>query len=386
MKPGGKRRRVAGIVAAAAVAPACATSPQAAPALACTTVPVGRAPAAGAGGQRSGWDMPPVTGSLAGIAARSPGSAVAVGWTGNAAHGRALVALWNGTAWRTLSSRALPRVSFLFAVALFPGGAWAVGEQGNGDNGGQPLALMVRVTGATVRQVPVPPAFGLTDVAATSATDAWAVGGAPQGAQEILHWNGTAWTRAQLPAADAGGIEGVAATSRTNAWAVIYPESGRLPKIAHWNGSRWADVAAPDIGMRYRLGGVAAASARNVWAAGSARSGALILHWDGLRWTCAALSPIGNGRRAIGNVAVSASSADNAWVAGVYSSYGQADRVVALHWNGHRWTQVMTRLPGQPSYLYYVQGVAVIPQSGGAWAVGSADDVRTLMLHWNGTA
>jgi len=314
--------------------------------------------------------MPPVAGSWGGIAARSSSSAVAVGWTGNASTGRALVALWSGTAWRTLSSRALPRVSFLFAVALFPGGAWAVGSKGNGENGGDILPLIVRVTGTTVRQAPVPRTGGeLTDVAATSATDAWAVGGGALVAPLIWHWNGTAWTRAQLPAADAGAVDGVAlaASSRTNAWAVIDPQSGSLPKIAHWNGSRWADVAAPVIGMRYRLGGVAATSARNVWAVGFTRSSAVILHWNGRRWTCA-LSP-NNGLNA-----VSTSSADSAWAVG-----GAA----TLNWNGRSWTQVPTP---QPSYLYYLRGVAIIPHSAGAWAVGSMGNLRTLMLHWNGTA
>jgi hypothetical protein len=256
---------------------------------------------------------------------------------------------------------------------------------------------MVRVTGSTARQVPVPRTdygSGLGGVAASSATDAWATG-VGIGGPLLWHWNGTAWTRAPLPAG-AGSVRAVAATSRTDAWALIGPAgsdvAGVSPRsgnarIVRWNGTRWGGaVAAPDIGMSYILGGLAATSARDVWAAGSTRSGALILHWDGLRWACAALSPIGHGRRVIGDVAVSASSPDNAWVGGVYSSSGQADRVVALHWNGARWTQVMTPLPGQSSYLFYVQGVAVIPQSGGAWAVGSADDVRTLMVHWNGTA
>jgi len=31
-----------------------------------------------------------------------------------------------------------------------------------------------------------------------------------------------------------------------------------------------------------------------------------------------------------------------------------------------------------------LNGVAVIPGSGSAWAVGNAD-AKTLMLHWNGT-
>jgi len=181
--------------------------------------------------------LPPVRGGLGGVAARSSGSALAVGWTFGAtgSHQRTLVALWNGAVWRTLSSRALPRESALGAAALFPGGAWAVGEKDMAENGRVFFPLMVRVTGTTVRQVPVPrTTYGgsLSDVAATSAADAWAVGfeatiGGGGGPGLILHWNGTAWTRAPLPATVRNGLfTGVAATSRTNAWAVIDPEGG----------------------------------------------------------------------------------------------------------------------------------------------------------------
>ena len=43
----------------------------------------------------------------------------------------------------------------------------------------------------------------------------------------------------------------------------------------------------------------------------------------------------------------------------------------------------MTRQTDPGSALF---GVAAIPQSGRAWAVGSTGGHETLMLHWNGTA
>jgi hypothetical protein len=76
-------------------------------------------------------------------------------------------------------------------------------------------------------------------------------------------------------------------------------------------------------------------------------------------------------------VAVSASSADNAWAVGWSGA-----ATLAVHWNGHTWKQFMTPQPGQGNSLL---GVAVIPKSGRAWTVGSTD-AGTLMLHWNGTA
>src|SRR6266851_8149505 len=247
MKPSNTHRRLAGIVAVAALAAGCTASPPAAPRLACTTLPIASGPAAGTSGQGSGWDLPPVRGGLGGVAARSSGSALAVGWTFGAtgSHQRTLVALWNGAVWRTLSSRALPRESALGAAALFPGGAWAVGEKDMAENGRVFFPLMVRVTGTTVRQVPVPrTTYGgsLSDVAATSAADAWAVGfeatiGGGGGPGLILHWNGTGWTRALSPkthrAFSDRFLAGVSASSADNAWAVGGSDTGTL--ALHWN-------------------------------------------------------------------------------------------------------------------------------------------------------
>jgi hypothetical protein len=291
--------------------------------------------------------------------------------------------LWDGAAWKTLSSRTLPPASDLTGVALFPGGAWAVGETGMANHGRDFFPFMVRVTGKAVQQVPIPrtPYGGaLNEVAATSAVDAWAVGfeantGGGSGPALILHWNGMAWTRVRLPVTlvrDLGATDDVAASSRTNVWMVGYFPA-RQPRIVHWNGRRWGDIAGPLIGTRYDLVGVATTSARNVWAVGNTASSAVLLHWNGLKWTCA-LRP---KMRSPNLFAVSALSADDAWAVG-----GNFGRAMALHWNGHTWRQVMTPRLGSENFL---QGVAVIPRSGSAWAVGSGPD-GTLIFHWNGTA
>jgi hypothetical protein len=381
MKPGSKYRRLAGVVAVAAVTAACATSPSAsppgAPVVACTTLPIASAPAAGTGGQpaRAGV-LPP---GVRAVAAASPGSAWAVGAPPpGVLPDKGVAAYWNGATWTTFSPRGLPRLSALGAVAAFPGGAWAVGEYGltqHGDGGGVARLLIVRLTGTTMRRVPVP---GLTDgdladVAATSATNAWAVAAG----QLILHWNGTAWTRAPLPAGMRDGVfTAVAASSATNAWAVTY--AGRHPPpILHWNGRRWRQVANPDIGRPYALSDVATTSAHQVWAVGSSPEGAsraLLLHWNGRRWTCALTRQVHPPKFPDLHLdAVSAASAGNAWAVG--SFFDTADRALALHWNGHTWKQVATPQLGS------MNDVTFVPRSGAAWAVGGG-----LLLHWNGTA
>jgi hypothetical protein len=90
-------------------------------------------------------------------------------------------------------------------------------------------------------------------VAATSATDAWAVGltQAAGGtfAPLIERWNGTAWMVAASDTAGAGALLGaVAATSANNAWAVggtTFPTSGVGTFIERWNGTAWKEVASP---------------------------------------------------------------------------------------------------------------------------------------------
>jgi len=81
-------------------------------------------------------------------------------------------------------------------------------------------------------------------VAATSASDAWAVGTAGSNRTLIERWNGTAWKRVPSPSPDATDrLSAVAATSARNAWAV-----GDTSKINHgssetlilrWNGTSW---------------------------------------------------------------------------------------------------------------------------------------------------
>jgi hypothetical protein len=97
----------------------------------------------------------------------------------------------------------------------------------------------------------------------------------------------------------------------------------------------------------------------------------LILHWNGRSWTCARI--LRHGFPSSTLVAVTASSPDNAWAAGETS----AENTLALHWEGHSWKQVITRPPG------FLHGVAIIPHSSNAWAVGGGP---TLVVHWDGTA
>jgi hypothetical protein len=61
------------------------------------------------------------------------------------------------------------------------------------------------------------------------------------GAQTLIaRWNGTAWSRVPSPNPVGGSsLSGVAATSTTNAWAVGCTSNCAKTLILRWNGTAW---------------------------------------------------------------------------------------------------------------------------------------------------
>ena len=154
-----------------------------------------------------------------------------------------------------------------------------------------------------------PELYGVT---ATSARNAWAVGyknvetvlnGISYSTQEtlILHWNGKAWKQVPSPNPRTSyglwddQLNGVAATSTSNAWAVgtedipgVSATSGSYTMILRWNGKAWKRVHSPNpfCSTCDSLYGVAATSTRSAWAVGTVNVGGevMILRWNGKRW------------------------------------------------------------------------------------------------------
>ena len=112
------------------------------------------------------------------------------------------------------------------------------------------------------------PTFGggvnLIAVASLPSGRSWAVGlsGSGDGPTSgvILQWTGTAWTRVPIPdlGSDDGGLFGLAATSRSNAWAVGWESAGGNPAgtpkivILRWNGTAWSDPSPSPVRPRRR--------------------------------------------------------------------------------------------------------------------------------------
>jgi hypothetical protein len=123
-------------------------------------------------------------------------------------------------------------------------------------------------TNVPLKSLPGPDSSGLSGVADISAASVWAVGCTDgcfnEGNPQIERWNGTSWKQNAAPVTPSAiyALSGVAATSASNVWAVggggaVTFESAA---IAHWNGHAWK--LYPGI-TRALLAGVAATSPDN---------------------------------------------------------------------------------------------------------------------------
>jgi hypothetical protein len=272
-------------------------------------------------------------------------------------------------------------------AALSARDAWAVGEIAVSGH-----TLILHWNGKRWQRVRSPSPSGQGDgliaVAATSASSAWAVGSA--GSSRILsttlieHWDGRTWKHVPSPAPQPGcggcqfpgdSLFGVAATSASNAWAV--GTTGRGALIERWDGTSWRWVRGPAAAAPGgALHAVAARSATDAWAVGTIDGTTLTEHWDGKTWTRV---PSPSPARAVaGNVLTSVAtiSASDAWAAGY-----AGNNTVLLHWDGRSWTGVPAPSPGaEPEFL----GVAAT-SAHSAWAVGLGGGDHTLIVAWDGT-
>jgi hypothetical protein len=274
--------------------------------------------------------------------------------------------------------------------------AWAVGYSGSLTS---PKPLIVRWNGTAWKQVPSPAPAGsvLNGVAAISATSAWAVGQTGAGKALIERWNGKAWAQVPSPVAGAfSGLDGVAAVSATSAWAVGGTSSGGTAKtlILRWNGKAWKQTLSPTAAGGAGLFGVAAVSATSAWAVGSANPGpttrTLIVRWDGTAWKQVP-SPSPGAPNPDTLRGVAAGSAGGIWAVGctTCATASGFNGPLIEGWNGKAWAQTPT--PGLGTTGGILTGVAAVSATS-AWAVGGTESgvgasevITTLIARWNGT-
>lgn len=325
-------------------------------AAAVVTLSAASAPAIASGGWKL-WKSPNAGGSdenyLVGAAATSSTNAWAVGYYEDPS-ARTLIERWNGTGWevqRSPNQGGRNRENWLYGVAATsPTNAWAVGHVGHTD----------------VRTL-------------------------------IEHWNGVAWKMQPSPnpggSAHSDRLAEVAGTSPTDAWAVGHYRDGNANRtlIEHSDGAAWRVQPSPNLGgiPNGQLYGVAATSSTDVWAVGhywnGSASQALIEHWNGTAWTVQPSPNRGGSSRINSLFGVAATSPTNAWAVG-HSRNGRADQTLIEHWNGTAWSVQPSPDPGGSTRRNILTRVSAESPTD-AWAVGSYADgttIRTLVEHWNG--
>ncbi len=280
-------------------------------------------------------------------------------------------------AWRPLAlvSAVVVTVSVSGPVRAAPSGSWTI------------------VPAATVAG-----SVFLHKVAATSSTDAWAVGYSSPCCNHVRglveHWDGAAWSRVASPNPGTdNGLGAVTAISSTDAWAVGSFVSADLVSntlVEHWDGTSWSVVPSPNIpNTNPSLAAVSALGGSDVWAVGSVSKGGtiertLVMHWDGSTWSIVPSPGCGGTHDYLYGVAAVAT--DEVWAAG-FCAVGTVESALIERWEGSSWTRVPSA-PGEPSPIR-LQGVAAA--GGSAWVVGDGQPggvppQRTLTEQWDGSS
>jgi hypothetical protein len=195
---------------------------------------------------------------------------------------------FNGTSW---SQMTIPANVTLGPLAAFSAtDLWSVNNNGDAE----------QFNGSTWTTTKLPisttlPDLSMSSISGSSPSDIWAAGTASTEGVEhrkvapvLEHFNGTSWTNVTVPVN--GGVSDVAAISPTDAFAL---DGGSL---IQWNGSTWSVVTATtQTGAAVSGSALAALSPTDVWLAGVTT----LDNFNGTTWTSipvpstAALTPAG---------------------------------------------------------------------------------------------
>jgi len=273
-----------------------------------------------------------LTSELMDIAAVAPNNVWAVGQqavsTSMGVQVKRLLLHFTGSKWAVMASPPLPNSAGLRGIAAVSAGdIWAVGWL---RVGASPLAipektvpLTLHFDGTTWRQVPFPvvagPASFLTRVAVSKAGRVYAVGGGrnaggppiwlPNGSRVIARYDAGRWTLLPLTGIQPDAELRDVAVAGPDVWVVgdRANAAGPIESLAwRYAGTRWTSYR-PGPHPRGVLNGVHAASAREVWAAGTPGNdgtgdGVLLTRWDGQRWKVAFRIPTLDALRGLADV------------------------------------------------------------------------------------
>jgi hypothetical protein len=201
----------------------------------------------------------------------------------------------------------------------------------------------------------------------------------------------TGWTVVTVPQTGNNTILlGAAARTSTDAWAVgeQFAAAGQAPPPPvsyHWNGSAWSIVGTPALGVSSALLAVSASTATDAWAVGFSvlgrhDDGTLIEHWNGTAWSVnSSLVVTGFVAELTGVVDLSPT---DAW------AVGKGNSALLEHWNGSAWSSVT--IPDPDFTPGAGQSISASSPTD-IWVVGTTVNTTTgattaEALHFNGTA
>jgi hypothetical protein len=319
------------------------------------------------------------------LAALAPDNVWAAGIYGGEEYALTLVEQWDGEEWREQASPSVADFSnHLYAMAAVSAeDIWIVGASHQGTDLWRTLAL--HWDGRDWAIVPTPSRGRISSLNAVDALaggDVWAVGEGPVGSAMagtealVMRWDGVEWRVVETGIEEQNAtLSAVKAIGPDDVWAAgSYSDaSGTVlkPLLIHWDGVRWRKVEANSDGA---IWGLAAVSAREVWAVGNFGPQTLALRWDGVEWKRVATPNPGDGR---GNNVLNAISVlkdegrgtNEVRAVGSYSEGGK-DRALALMWDGVEWRQEHAPTPG--NYSDVLRALEAVPGSGGEWWAAGA--------------
>jgi hypothetical protein len=243
------------------------------------------------------------------VSAVSPSLAWSVGYYDNT---NPLIEKWNGASWTQATAPTMgPIETSLLGVAAWGSRAIAVGHYKDSANNLHPVAEVLHSGTWHLAAPPAGPASDawLTHVSRVPGTNtAWATGDAGNETQTLMEfWDGKKWQRFASPSPGSlyDDMQGIAARSAKDVWAVGTESDGAGQKtlIEHWNGTTWSVVPSPGAGDGANLAAVVATPAMGpqAWAVGghddaSGATRTLTEHYDGSTWTIVpSVDPKANG-------------------------------------------------------------------------------------------
>lgn len=252
----------------------------------------------------------------------------------------------------------------------------------------------------------------LADVTCITARNCWAAGEFKQPghalSDEILHWNGTAWSRLRVPspggstASSASSLTSVRCPSATRCLAVGSDATAfgkTVNQALTWAGRSWVRQQIPTPSSKLtvhndQLLSLGCGSRTSCFAVGSSgyaggRSLDQAVHWNGRSWSRSFTpQPAGTGPADVSLLNfVTCTSARSCWAVGTYGQAMGDQRNQALHWNGQHWVLVPTPDPAHAATDRNTLNGARCTSASDCWAVGSQQHgnlEKYEILHWNG--